>query len=58
MTRRKRRTFTAEFKKQVVLLYEIEKPCQEIIKEYDLTPSTFERWVKQYANSGSFREIE
>ena len=56
MTRRKRRTFTAEFKKQVVLLYENEKPRQKVIKEYDLSPSTFERWVKQYANSGSFKE--
>ncbi len=56
MTRRKRRTFTAEFKKQMVLLYENEKPRQEIIKEYDLSPSTFDRWVKQYANSGSFKE--
>ncbi len=56
MTRRKRRTFTAEFKKQVVLLYENEEPRQEIIKEYDLSPSTFDRWVKQYANSGSFKE--
>lgn len=43
-------------KKQVVLLYENEKPRQEIIKEYDLSPSTFDRWVKQYANSGSFKE--
>jgi len=55
MTRRKRRTFTAEFKKQVVLLYENNKPRQEILKEYDLNPSTFDRWVKEYANSGSFR---
>ncbi len=56
MTRRKRRTFTADFKKQVVLLYENKKPRQEIIKEYDLNPSTFDRWVSQYANSGSFKE--
>ena len=54
--RRKHRTFLAKFKKQVVLLYENEKPRQEIIKEYDLSSSTFVRWVKQYANSGSFKE--
>lgn len=48
MTKRKRRTFTFELKKQMVLLYENEKPRQEIIKEYDLSPSTFDRWVKQY----------
>ena len=56
MTRRKRRTFTAEFKKQVVLLYENKKSRQEIIREYDLNPSTFDRWVKQHANSGSSKE--
>ena len=56
MTRRKRRTFTTEFKKQVVLLYKNGKPRQEIIKEYDLGSSTFDRWVSQYANSESFKE--
>src|SRR5699024_5896447 len=56
MTRRKRRTFTDKFKKQVVLLYQNGKPRQEVIKEYDLSPSAFDRWVKQYANSGSFKE--
>jgi len=55
MTRRKRRTFTDKFKKQVVLLYENGKPRQEIIKEYDLSPSAFDRWVKQFDQSGSFR---
>jgi len=55
MTRRKRRTFTDKFKKQVVLLYKNGKPRQEIIKEYDLGPSTFDRWVREYNNSGSFR---
>lgn len=55
MTRRKRRTFTDKFKKQVVLLYQNGKPRQEIIKEYDLNPSTFDRWMREYTDSGSFR---
>lgn len=55
MTRRKRRTFTAKFKKQVVMLYQNGKPRQEIIKEYDLSPSAFDRWVKQFNQSGSFQ---
>ena len=55
MTRRKRRIFTDKFKEQVVLLYKNNKSGKEIIKEYDLTPSTFDRWVREYANSGSFR---
>ncbi len=56
MTRRQRRTFSTEFKKQLVLLYKNNKPRKEIIKEYDLNPSTFDRWVRQYDNSGSFKE--
>lgn len=55
MTRRKRRTFTDKFKKQVVLLYENSKPRQEIIKEYDLSPSAFDHWVKQFDQSDSFK---
>ncbi|MBM7839580.1 transposase [Alkalihalobacillus xiaoxiensis] len=56
MTKRKRRTFSEEFKKQVVQLYQSGKPRKEIIREYDLTPSTFDKWVNQHENSGSFKE--
>jgi len=56
MTKRKRRTFTKEFKKQVVLLHDSGKPRGEIIKEYELTPSAFDKWVRQHKASGSFEE--
>ena len=56
MTKRKRRTFTKEFKEQIVLLYDAGKPRGEIIKEYELTPSAFDKWVRQHRNSGSFKE--
>jgi transposase len=56
MKQTNRRTFTAEFKKQMVQLYQNGKARQEIIKEYDLTPSALDRWVKQYKSSGSFQE--
>jgi len=56
MTKRERRTFTPEFKLQLVKLYENGKPRSEIIREYDLTPSAFDKWVKQHLNSGSFSE--
>ena len=56
MTKRERRTYTEEFKNQMVQLYLNEKPRQEIIKEYDLTPSTFDKWLKQSQTSGSFKE--
>jgi len=55
-TRRKRRTFSDEFKEQIVQLHSSGKPRSEIIKEYDLTPSSFDRWVSQYNSSGSFEE--
>ncbi len=56
MKQTNRRTFTAEFKKQMVQLYQNGKDRQAIIKEYDLTPSALDRWVKQYKSSGSFQE--
>lgn len=58
MAKRERRTFTQEFKLQLVKLYENGKPRSEIIREYDLTASAFDKWVKQYQNSGSFRELD
>jgi transposase len=56
MTKRGRRTYTEEFKNQIVQLYLNDKPRQDIIREYDLTPSTFDKWVKQNQTSGSFKE--
>ena len=56
MTKRERRTFTEEFKKQMVQLYQNGKPRKEIIREYELTPSTFDKWVDQSQTSGSFKE--
>ena len=54
MTRRKRRTFTNEFKEKVVKLHLAGKSRSEIVKEYDLTPSAFDKWVRQHKTSGSF----
>ena len=55
MARRAARKFTEEFKKQMVGLYNSGKPSSEIIKEYELTPSTFHKWVNQYNQTGSFK---
>ncbi len=52
----KRRTFTTEFKKQVVALYECGKSRQDIVREYELTPSALDRWITQFQQSGSFKE--
>lgn len=54
--RKPRRTFKESFKKQMVELHKSGKPRKDILREYDLTPSTFDKWVKQYNQSGSFKE--
>ncbi|WMM34458.1 helix-turn-helix domain-containing protein, partial [Shouchella clausii] len=45
--KRPRKRFTVEFKKQLVQLYASGKPRAEIIREYELTPSAFDKWVRQ-----------
>lgn len=52
----KRRTFSTEFKKQVVALYENGKSRQDIVREYELTSSALDRWIMQFKQSGSFKE--
>ncbi|BDP99135.1 transposase (plasmid) [Enterococcus faecium] len=56
MSKRTRRTFSQEFKQQIVNLYLAGKPRVEIIREYELTASAFDKWVKQFKTSGSFKE--
>jgi len=56
MAKRQRRTYTDEFKEQMVKLYESGKPQKEIIEEYDLTPTTFNTWIKRSKTTGSFKE--
>ncbi len=47
--RRKRRVFSKEFKKEVVDLHRTGKSRKEILIEYDLTPSAFDKWVTQFS---------
>lgn len=54
MTQRERRTFTSEFKQQMIQLYLIGKPQKDIIREYELTPSALDKWIRQSGISGSF----
>jgi len=56
MTKRQRREFTTEFKGQMVKLFLNGKPRRDILAEYDLNPSTFDKWVKQHQSTGSFKE--
>ena len=56
MPKQQRRTFTPEFKKQMVGLYENGKSRAAIVEEYDLTASALDRWIKQAQTTGSFKE--
>ncbi|ANS73216.1 transposase [Paenibacillus yonginensis] len=53
---KQRRTFTAEFKRQMVQLYENGKSRAAIVEEYDLTASALDRWIIQAQTTGSFKE--
>lgn len=54
--RKQRRTFTEEFKSQIVLLYQNGKRKCDIINEYDISPSLLDKWIKQAETTGSFKE--
>jgi transposase len=56
MAKQARRTFTSEFKKQMVQLYENGKSRAAIVEEYELTASALDRWIKQAKTTGSFKE--
>ncbi len=58
MEKRAKREFTKEFKQQMVMLHASGKPASEIIREYDLTASAFHKWVKQFHQTGPFKENE
>ncbi|WP_077318727.1 transposase [Virgibacillus proomii] len=53
-----RRRFTDEFKSRIVKLYENGKPKKDIIKEYNLNPSTFNNWIKIYQKMGVCRRYK
>lgn len=54
LNRREKRTFTNEFKKQMVMLYQYGKKRPAIVSEYDLTKSALDKWITQYQATGAF----
>ena len=58
MSRKIRRHFTDDFKQQIVDLHTAGMKRSALIKEYDLTPSTFDKWVRQAKTTGSFKSID
>lgn len=58
MSRKIRRHFTDDFKQQIVDLHNAGRKRSELIKEYELTPSVFDRWVRQAKTTGSFKTVD
>ena len=56
--KRPKRTFTEQFKQQMVQLHNSGKPRSEIIKEYDLTPSSLDNWICRINATGSAKECD
>ncbi|WP_121144335.1 transposase [Orbus hercynius] len=54
LSRREKRTFTNEFKKQLVMLYQNGKKRADIVAEYGLTKSALDKWITQYQTTGAF----
>lgn len=51
---RQRRTFTSEFKLQLVKHCENGKSRSDITREYYITPSALDPWIKNHQETGSF----
>lgn len=54
--KKSRRTYTDEFKNQLIQLYLNGKRKCDIIREYDVTGSLLDKWIKQSETTGSFKE--
>ncbi len=48
-------SYTDEFKKQIVVLYQSGKSIVKIIKEYEVPKSAVYQWIENFNNSGSFK---
>ncbi|MDQ0222336.1 transposase [Streptococcus moroccensis] len=58
MSRKIRRHFTDDFKQQIVDLHNAGMKRSALIKEYDLTPSAFNKWVRQAKTTSSFKSVD
>ncbi len=58
MSRKIRRQFSDDFKQQIVVLHKAGRKRSELITEYELTPPTFDKWVKQAKTTGSFKTVD
>jgi len=50
--------YTEEFKRQIVELKKSGRSTNDLMREYDLTKTSINTWVRQYANTGSFKAAD
>ncbi len=48
-------SYSDEFKKQIVALYQSGNSVSCLAKEYNVTRAATYNWIKQFTNSGSFK---
>lgn len=58
MNKRNRRSFTDEFKEQIVKLYQSGKKVTELSRDYEMSEQQIYRWIREYEGSGSFKAAE
>ena len=56
--KREKREFTNQFKNQMVQLYNSGKSRSEIAREYDLTLSALNNWIRRINSTGSTKECD
>ena len=57
-TKRERRTFSDEFKSQIVQLFNAGKSRSDICREYEISPTVVDRWIKRINTTGSAKECD
>lgn len=54
----KRKSYTDEFKKQIVALYKNGKQTKDLVNEYGISPAAVYKWSNEYTSSGSFKAAD
>jgi len=58
MNKRNRRSFTDEFKEQIVKLYQTGKKVTELSRDYEMSEQQIYRWIREFEDSGSFKAAD
>ena len=57
-TKKECRTFSDEFKSQIVQLFNVGKSKPDICREYELSATVVDRWIKRINATGSAKECD